>query len=200
MTVNDRIRELLDALDRHAPGEAGHAQRVAVLATSIGERLGLDDVALLALRIAAQLHDIGKLRCPAQTLTKKEPLTAEEMRIVRRHPIDGPAIVSVQEEFQASVPGIAWHHERLDGSGYPDALHADRIPLQARIVAVAEVYDTVAWRPPYVQEPARSHRNPMEEVRATPGLDSRVLDALAGCVPLITPLSADLCDGEGGVV
>lgn len=200
MRLNDRIRAWLDALERHAPGEAGHAQRVAVLATSVGERLGLDDPALLALRIAAQLHDIGKLRCPAQTLTQEEPLTAEQKRIVRRHPTDGRAIVSVQEEFQSSLPGIVWHHERLDGSGYPDGLHAEGIPLQARIVAVAEVYDTVAWRSRYVPEHASPRRNPMEEVWATPGLDSRVLNALAECVPLVTPLSAGHCDGEGDVV
>jgi len=196
MTVNDRIREWLEVLDRHAPGEEAHAQRVAVLATALGERLGLDDADLVVLRVAAQLHDVGKLHCPAEILNQREPLTPSDLECLRRHPEAGVAIVSECAELRASLPGIASHHERLDGSGYPNRLRDDEIPLQARIVAVAEVYDTLAWRPPYGPGPEPNRRDPMGELQRTPGLDPRVVEAVEACASLITPLGQTCGFGE----
>jgi len=136
----------IDAKDQHTHG---HTQRVRDIAVMIGEEMGLSRDQIEALKTAAMLHDIGKLAVPDHILSKPGTLTDEEMKKVQTHTLVGAAILESVKFPWPVVPIIRSHHEWLDGSGYPDRLAGDQIPLGARILAVADVYDALLSHRPY---------------------------------------------------
>jgi len=127
----------------------GHSERLLAYAEQLGESLGLQEEDLQELRIACWLHDIGKIAVPDNILLKPGPLDAEEMRIVRQHPVIGEKMCAPLKSLRRILPVIRNHHERMDGSGYPDGLRGESIPLKARILQVADIYDALTTDRPY---------------------------------------------------
>ncbi|HET9554758.1 MAG TPA: HD domain-containing phosphohydrolase [Anaeromyxobacteraceae bacterium] len=145
----DTIRSLASAIDAKDPYTRGHSERVAALSVEIGRELGLDAAALQALEYAGILHDIGKIGVPEQVLRKPDRLTPEERTLVRSHAPVGAEIVEGIEFLRAAEPAIRHHHERWDGTGYPDGLAGEAIPLVARIVNAADTWDACTSERPY---------------------------------------------------
>lgn len=137
------------AVEAKSPYTQGHADRVSRNALALADLVGLSDEDRDILRRGAILHDIGKIAIPDDILNKPGPLTPDEFEIAKRHPMEGVKIVAQLESVREVIPLIRWHHERLDGSGYPDGLAGDQIPLLVRILAVADVYDALASERPY---------------------------------------------------
>ena len=131
------------------PYTAAHELRVTSLVTAVAEELGLDDARREGLALASQVHDIGKIAVPAEILSKPGALNDIELALVRQHSEIGREILSAIDFGQPVATIVAQHHERLDGSGYPDGLHADEIMLEARILAVADVVEAMASHRPY---------------------------------------------------
>jgi putative nucleotidyltransferase with HDIG domain len=151
----ETIRSLAAAVDAKDPYTRGHAERVAALSVEIGRELALDPETLQALEYAGILHDIGKIGIPDVILAKRGSLSPEEMELVRDHPRIGAEIVAGVEFLKHAVPAIRSHHERWDGTGYPDRIAGDAIPIVARIVNIADTWDACTSRRPY-QEPIPS--------------------------------------------
>ena len=126
-----------------------HSLAVARYAALIGEGLGLDDAALGDLRLAAILHDVGKIAVPETVLRKPEPLTAAERTLVERHAAVGGDMVARIDGLAGLAPWVRHSHEHVDGSGYPDGLAGDDIPLEARILSVADAFDAMTSERPY---------------------------------------------------
>lgn len=179
---------LIDELDMHQPGERGHSERVAVYATAIGEALGLRGEELRTLRYAAELHDVGKIAVDAGTLSKLGKLSDGELEELRSHAAAALQFVGSVEWLEDAVPIIRHHHERWDGGGYPDGLQGEAVPLGARIIAVAEVFDTLVtgapWRSALDEEAA------LDEVERCEGtyFDPLVTAAFFEVQPLIQPV------------
>ncbi|HXU90600.1 MAG TPA: HD-GYP domain-containing protein [Methylomirabilota bacterium] len=140
---------LSNALEVKDASTRGHSERVAALGRRIAMTLGLDTEQVAAVGEAGLLHDIGKIGVPDAILTKSGSLTDDEWEAMRRHPMVGAQIVAPFEFFARSAPLVRHHHERWDGSGYPDGLVGRSIPLGARILAVADVYDALTSTRPY---------------------------------------------------
>jgi putative two-component system response regulator len=118
-------------------------------ALQLGESLGLPEHELQELRIACLLHDVGKVGVPDCILLKPGPLDVEEVGIVKQHPVVGENICSPLRSFRGVLPAIRHHHERMDGSGYPDGLRGEQIPVAARVLQVADIYDALTTDRPY---------------------------------------------------
>jgi putative two-component system response regulator len=145
------LRRLSRAVEYHDGATGAHLERVGAHAATIGRALGLDRSTVELLRLAAPLHDIGKIAVPEHVLRKTGPLTVEERALMERHTEVGRDLLAGSgSELLELASTVAWtHHERWDGSGYPRALRADEIPLAGRIVAVADVFDALTSRRPY---------------------------------------------------
>ena len=140
---------LARSIESKNPLTTGHSERIAEYAVQFGEVLGLDADELENLRVASLLHDVGKVAVPDSILLKPGKLTPEEMKIMRRHPVVGEEICSPLKSFRRVLPAVRHHHERADGSGYPDGLEGDAIPIAARILQLADIYDALATDRPY---------------------------------------------------
>jgi putative two-component system response regulator len=127
----------------------GHSERLMAYAEQLGESLGLGDEDLHELRTACWLHDVGKISVPESILLKPGPLDAEERRIMQEHPVTGENICKPFKSLRRILPVIRHHHEKMDGSGYPDGLCEEAIPLKARILQVADIYDALTTNRPY---------------------------------------------------
>lgn len=127
----------------------GHCERIAASAAQLGHRLGLADDQVEALRVAGVIHDVGKVAVPDSVLLKPGRLTAREMEIIRRHPVEGERICAPLKSLRRVLPIIRHHHERMDGSGYPDGLRGDAIPISARILQVVDIFDALTTDRPY---------------------------------------------------
>jgi putative nucleotidyltransferase with HDIG domain len=129
----------------------GHCERVAEYAVAVARALGLSEEELTTVRIGAYLHDLGKVRVPHEILNKPGTLTPEERDIMKQHTVWGIELLATVEFPWDIKPIIRWHHERYDGTGYPDRLKGDEIPLAAQIIGIVDVYDalttTRAYRP-----------------------------------------------------
>lgn len=145
-TVLFSLARSIEAKDVYTKEHCDHLSEYAV---ALGTRLGLPDEQVVALRRGGIVHDIGKVAVPEHILLKPGPLTAEERRIMEQHPLVGEEICSPLKSFGAVLPIIRYHHEKLDGSGYPDGLVGDEIPLTARIMATVDVYDALTTDRPY---------------------------------------------------
>jgi putative nucleotidyltransferase with HDIG domain len=178
--------EMLEADDPYTGGE--HSRGVVVLALAVGRELGLDARAQRDLEFGALLHDIGKLRTPDEILNKPGPLTEDEWAIIRRHPIDGQAMLDRIGGALSHVGRIVRaHHERWDGGGYPDGLRGERIPLAARIIAVSDAFSAMTTDRPYRQ--ACSVDAALMELQACAGtqFDPVVVHALEAVVSRSVP-------------
>ena len=148
--LNEMITEVLSkALELRDKGAVGHSLRVAELALRLGQVLGLSDKDLLLLRTGALLHDIGKIGVPDSLLYKPASLTNHEWSIMKQHPNFGAELVRSIPEMQDTLPIILHHHERWDGTGYPNQLAGENIPFLARVCAITEVFDSLTSDQPY---------------------------------------------------
>jgi HD-GYP domain-containing protein (c-di-GMP phosphodiesterase class II) len=172
----------------------GHSERVARLAVGIGERLGLGPDVLRRLTQGAQLHDIGKIGVPDAVLNKPATLTEDEWDWIRAHPVVGWEIASRAPSLRNALDVIRHHHERWDGTGYPDGRSSTEIPLVARIAAVADVWDALtsdrAYRPAWPADQALSHLVAGSGHLFDPGCVEAFVDLLAGRG--LTPEHAEL--------
>ena len=171
---------LANALEAKDVYTRGHSERVGHWSRQLAAVLGLAPSESEMVAQAGLLHDIGKIGVPETVLGKRGPLDAHEWEMMRRHPLIGAQIIAPFEFLAAGAQAIRHHHERWDGSGYPDGLAGDAIPLSARIVAVADVYDALTSARPYrealVSEEAMAHL----VTAAGRTLDERVVAAFVG--------------------
>lgn len=158
-----RLKEFTDELDNAEtvlfslalgieakdPYTRGHCDRLSAYSEAMGVRLGLPREQCVALRRAGVVHDIGKIGVPEHILLKQEPLSGVEWQIMKEHPITGERICSPLKSFRLVLPIIRHHHEKLDGTGYPDGLKGDKIPLTARILQITDIYDALITDRPY---------------------------------------------------
>jgi putative two-component system response regulator len=153
MYMDDLAKSAVFSLARSVDSKqnlrSGHSERLVAYAEQLGESLGLGEEDLQELRIASWLHDVGKIGMPESILLKPGPLDAEETRIMREHPVTGENICKPLKSLRRILPVIRHHHERMDGSGYPDGLRGEEIPLKARILQVADIYDALTTDRPY---------------------------------------------------
>jgi putative nucleotidyltransferase with HDIG domain len=145
----DSIRALAAAIDAKNPYTSGHSERVSQYAVAIAHHCGLEGAELQKVEIAALLHDVGKIGIEDSILTKPDALTDPEFAQMRVHTVKGAAIVSPIKRLREMLPGIRSHHENWGGGGYPDGLVGDQIPLVARIIAAADVFDAMTTHRPY---------------------------------------------------
>jgi len=137
------------SIEAKDPYTVGHCDRLSVLAEGLGRRLGLAPDLLIALRRGGIVHDLGKVAVPEHILRKPGKLTPEERRIMEQRPVVGERICAPLKSFRQVLPIIRHHHEKLDGSGYPDGLKGSAIPLTARILSTVDVYDALTTDRPY---------------------------------------------------
>lgn len=145
-----QVQMAVTMLEAKDPYTRGHSRRVAEYAAATGRQMGLPSNLLEQLRLGGELHDIGKIGTRDAVLHKPGPLDAEEFAEIRRHTVDGEAMLSVLRADHPEVLHIVrWHHERLDGSGFPDGLVAHQIPIAARIVSVVDAFDAMTTNRAY---------------------------------------------------
>ncbi len=137
------------SIEAKDPYTEGHCDRLSKYSVALGEKLGLSEELLVALRRGGLVHDIGKLAVPEHILLKPGPLTPEERKIMEQHTIAGERICAPLRSFRHVLPIIRNHHEKSDGSGYPDGLKGEQIPLTARILQVTDIYDALTTDRPY---------------------------------------------------
>jgi hypothetical protein len=167
---------LADSLERRDLRTHGHSRRVARHSAAIAREMGLSAEEIARIRFAAAMHDIGKLNIPEDILMKPDKLTKDEFEIVKRHPVDSAKMVEVIDDPEL-VAIIRGHHERWDGTGYPDNLSGTDIPLGARIIAVADTFDAMVSDRPYSE--AAAHKKSREVIAENAGsqFDPQVTDA-----------------------
>jgi hypothetical protein len=174
-------RSLARAVDARDAFVAGHSERVARIAVELGRELGLNEDELSDLYLGGLLHDVGKIGVSDSILRKRDPLTPEELALVRQHVTIGYNLLAELRPIAHLLPAVLHHHERYDGTGYPDGLKGDTIPFLARILAVAECYDAMTSPGPARPGPARE---PVEDVLARGAdlqWDGRVIAAFFRC-------------------
>src|SRR5580692_6281561 len=143
------LLSLAYSIEARDPYTRGHCERLAEMSSQLGERLGLPEEHIKALRRAGIVHDIGKVVIPDSILLKPGPLSPEEAEIMQKHPTVGERICAPLKTFRDVLPIIRHHHEKFDGSGYPDGLRNDEIPITARILQISDVYDALITDRPY---------------------------------------------------
>jgi len=149
----ERAEAVLFSLARSIEGKDpytyGHCERLSDHSARLGQHLGLTGDEITGLRRAGVVHDIGKVAVPDAILLKPRGLTAEEWRVMKEHPVIGERICTPLKSFRLVLPIIRHHHEKLDGSGYPDGLQGGAIPLTARVLQIVDVYDALTTKRPY---------------------------------------------------
>jgi len=166
-SLKGAIHALASAVEMKDPHTAGHQRRVAGLACVIAKDMGLSDEKIAGICMAGMVHDVGKINVPAEVLSKAGSLNGTEFDLIKMHPQDGYNVLK-EIEFPWPVAQIVLqHHERMDGSGYPQGLKGDDILLEARILAVADVVEAMSSHRPY--RPALGIDKAMEEIRKNKG-------------------------------
>jgi len=160
---------LAESIEARDPYTRGHCERLAQMSSRLGERLGIAEENIKALRWAGIVHDVGKVAVPDLILLKPGPLTPEEMVIMRKHSEVGERICAPLRSFRLVLPIIRHHHEKRNGSGYPDGLRGEEIPLTARILQLADVYDALTTDRPYRTAVASEVALSMMDEEATHG-------------------------------
>ena len=176
------IRMLAAAIDAKDPYTRGHSERVARYSIAIGKNLNLPEKEMRNLRISALLHDVGKIGIDDRILRKPGALSDDEFEVMKGHPVKGAAIMSGVGQLNDCIPGMKYHHEKWSGGGYPDNLEGEAIPMQARIVAIADTFDAMTTNRPY--QKAMELGYVVEKIRSFAGtrFDPRVVDAFAQAV------------------
>jgi putative two-component system response regulator len=152
------------SVEARDPYTEGHCERLARNATDLGRFLGVEEECLVALRRGGYLHDLGKIAVPDEILKKGSDLTPAEWEIMKQHPVTGETICHPLKSLWLVLPIIRHHHEHSDGSGYPDGLREDEIPLLPRILQVVDIYDALRTARPY--KPALGHEQAAVTMRA----------------------------------
>ena len=176
-SLSPGVRALIQETESRDPYTAGHNFRVTLYALKIGEELGLSPDQMRALAQGTIVHDVGKIRIPDAILNKPGKLTPEERTVIERHPVIGYEICRLLGFMKDELDIIRYHHERWDGTGYPEGLAGENIPLLARVVAVADVYDALTSHRAY--RPAWTHEQTLELIREGRGthFDPQCVDA-----------------------
>jgi HD-GYP domain-containing protein (c-di-GMP phosphodiesterase class II) len=176
------VRMLAAAIDAKDPYTRGHSERVARYSIGIGKNLSLPDKEMRNLRISALLHDVGKIGIDDRILRKPGALSDDEFEVMKGHPSKGAAIMSGVAQLIDIVPGMKYHHEKWSGGGYPDGLEGEQIPMQARIVAIADTFDAMTTNRPY--QKAMEVGYVVEKIKSFAGtrFDPRVVDAFVAAV------------------
>jgi putative two-component system response regulator len=153
MYMDEQARSALFSLARRVDSKRnlrnGHSDLLIAYAEQLGKSFSFEEEDLHELRIACWLHDVGKFAVPESILLKPGPLDTNEIQIMREHPIIGEKICAPLKSLRPILPVIRHHHEKMDGTGYPDGLRGDAIPLKARILQVADIYDALTTDRPY---------------------------------------------------
>lgn len=165
------IQMLAGAVDEKDPYTRGHSDRVTKYSVMIATEMGLAEESIEIVRVAAQLHDVGKIGIEDRILKKPGALTNEEFAIMKMHTTKGANILREVTQLREMIPGIELHHESLDGRGYPHGLKDDQIPLLPRIIAVADTFDALTTNRPYQQA-----HDPQEALRIIRSLSGKRLD------------------------
>ena len=143
------IRALAEAIDAKDPYTRGHSERVARYSASIAEEMGMSSEDVERVRVAALLHDVGKIGVDDRIIRKPTALTEEEFEVMKTHPAKGAAIMGAIPQLADIIPGMKHHHEKWEGGGYPDGIKGEAIPMQARIVTIADTFDAMTTTRPY---------------------------------------------------
>jgi HD-GYP domain-containing protein (c-di-GMP phosphodiesterase class II) len=176
------VRMLAAAIDAKDPYTRGHSERVARYSIGIGKNLSLPEKEMRNLRISALLHDVGKIGIDDRILRKPGALSDDEFEVMKGHPVKGAAIMSGVAQLIDIIPGMKYHHEKWSGGGYPDGLEGEQIPMQARIVAIADTFDAMTTNRPY--QKAMELGYVVEKIKSFAGtrFDPRVVDAFVSAV------------------
>ena len=176
------VRMLAAAIDAKDPYTRGHSERVARYSIAIGKNLHLPEKEMRNLRISALLHDVGKIGIDDRILRKPGALSDDEFEVMKGHPVKGAAIMSGVAQLIDIIPGMKYHHEKWGGGGYPDNLEGEQIPMQARIVAIADTFDAMTTNRPY--QKAMELNYVVEKIKSFAGtrFDPRVVDAFVSAV------------------
>ncbi|MBN2253026.1 MAG: CHASE domain-containing protein [Kosmotogaceae bacterium] len=177
-TMEASVNVLASAVDLRDPYTSGHQRRVAELSVAIGRKLGFEENRLTGLRLSAMIHDVGKIQVPAEILNTPRKLTNLEFDLIKLHPTAGRELFKDIEFPWPVADAIHQHHERLDGSGYPEGISGDQIILEARIIAVADVVEAISSHRPY---------------RASLGLQAALDEVRGGRGKLFDPEVVDAC-------
>ncbi len=171
------IRALVAAIEAKDSYTRGHSERVSTLATLLSREMALPDAEVDLVEIAGILHDVGKIGVPEEILKKTGKLTPDEYAVMKRHPAVSESILRNFKNTGSILAGIRHHHERFDGTGYPDSLSGDTIPLHARILAVADAYDAMVTRRPY--KPSMTQEQALAEIRRCTGtqFDPKIVES-----------------------
>lgn len=177
MLYQDLIMAFSIAIDAKSPWTKGHSERVANYAVSIAKEMGLKKQDIDALMTAGLLHDIGKIGTYDVILEKPTELSEEEFALVKKHPVKGEEILKPIKEFVTVLPIVKFHHEKFDGTGYPYGLKGEEIPICARILSVADSFDSMTSDRPYRSGPGREHA--VSELKLCSGtqFDPKVVEA-----------------------
>jgi len=172
----DLINALTSAIDAKDPYTNGHSKRVTEYSIDIGKAMGLDEEQLENLKYLAILHDVGKIGIQDSILGKQAPLSDEEFSIMKTHTLIGEKILGEMNSLKSMVSGVKYHHEKYNGTGYCENLKGDEIPLEARIIAIADTYDAMTTDRPYRK--GVDHRVAVEEINRCSGtqFDPGVVD------------------------
>jgi HD-GYP domain-containing protein (c-di-GMP phosphodiesterase class II) len=175
------IRALTAAIDAKDPYTSGHSERVARIAVRLAEELRMPSGKRSDLYLAGLLHDVGKIGIDDGVLKKSGPLTPEEFRKIQAHVEIGVTILKDLRKLHHILPGVRHHHESMDGTGYPDHLSGEQIPLEARILAVADSFDAMSSNRPYRRRLSLAQIDNILQQGRSVQWDPEVIDALFAC-------------------
>jgi putative two-component system response regulator len=179
---------LAKSIEAKDPYTEGHCERLARSAVALGEAMGLATPDLRALHLGGYLHDLGKIGIPEAILLKPGPLSDGERAIMKRHPIIGEAICRPLRTLSRVLPIIRHHHERLDGTGYPDGLAGEAVPVLARVLQVVDLYDALTTERPYRKAMAPEAALALMQQEAERGWwDSAMVDRFRAMAPAPPP-------------
>jgi putative two-component system response regulator len=177
---------LARSIEAKDPYTGGHCERLSAYSVALGSELGLNSEQIVALRRAGIVHDIGKVAVPDHILLKPGPLTAEERKLMELHTIVGERICAPLRSFRLVLPIIRHHHEKLDGSGYPDGLKGEQIPITARVLQVVDVFDALTTHRPYRKALRSGEALAVLRAEAKRGWwDMRLVEKFAEIVPAL---------------
>ena len=176
------LEALVNALEAKDPYMRGHSARVADLSATIAHEMGIPDEGVEYVRVAGRLHDIGKIGTRETVMNKEGPLTADEFEHVKQHVIIGSQILAPLTHLGPVTGAVRSHHERWDGTGYPDGLRAEEIPVEGRIIAAAEVYDALTTSRPYQEKMTPEQAVERMSDLSNTVIDPKVYDALSAVV------------------
>lgn len=165
---SETINTIINTLFEKSPETKEHSTRVSELATEIAKSMGLPENIVNDIKTIGTIHDIGKIVVDTSILDKIDPLTKEERQIIKNHSLIGSRILSSTHEYTRLAPGVLHHHERIDGKGYPDQLKGDQIPLESRIISVADAFDAMISHRPY-KDKALTIDEAVEEIKKHSG-------------------------------